>query len=40
MGTYFTRLKPNIVNYKDYKGFVNDYFRSELQYCKKLTVQT
>ena len=28
--TYFPRLKPNIVNYRDYKGFVNDYFRSEL----------
>ena len=28
--TQFPRLKPNIVNYRDYKGFVNDYFRSEL----------
>ena len=28
--THFPRLKPNIVNYKDYEGFVNDYFRSEL----------
>ena len=28
--THFSRLKPNIVNYRDYKGFVNDYFRSEL----------
>ena len=28
--THFPRLKPNIVNYRDYKGFVNDYFRSEL----------
>ena len=26
----FPRLKPNIVNYRDYKGFVNDYFRSKL----------
>ena len=24
------RLKTNIANYRDYKGFVNDYFRSEL----------
>ena len=30
MKTHFPRLKPNIVNYRDYKGFVNDYFRSEL----------
>ena len=28
--THFPRLKPNIVNYRDFKGFVNDYFRSEL----------
>ena len=28
--THFPRLKPNIVSYRDYKGFVNDYFRSEL----------
>ena len=28
--THFPRLKPNIVNYRDYKGFVKDYFRSEL----------
>ena len=28
--THFPRLKPNILNYRDYKGFVNDYFRSEL----------
>ena len=28
--THFSRLKPDIVNYRDYKGFVNDYFRSEL----------
>ena len=28
--THFPRLKPNIVNYRDYKGFVNDYFQSEL----------
>ena len=30
MKTHFSRLKPNIVSYRDYKGFVNDYFRSEL----------
>ena len=24
------RLKASIVNYRDYKGFVNDYFPSEL----------
>ena len=30
MKTHFPRLKPNIANYRDYKGFVNDYFRSEL----------
>ena len=30
MKTHFPRLKPNIVNYRDYKVFVNDYFRSEL----------
>ena len=35
--THFRRLKPNIVNYRDHKGFVNDYFRSELL---NLTVQT
>ena len=28
--TPFPKLKPNIVNYGDYKGFVNSYFRSEL----------
>ena len=28
--THFPRLKPNIFNYRDYKSFVNDYFRSEL----------
>ena len=28
--THFPRLKPSIVNYRDYKGFLNDYFRSEL----------
>ena len=28
--THFPRLKPNIVNYRDYKGYVNDYIRSEL----------
>ena len=28
--THFPRLKRNIVNYRDYKGFVNDYFQSEL----------
>ena len=28
--THFPRLKPNIVNYRDFKDFVNDYFRSEL----------
>ena len=27
---HFPRLKPNIVNYRDYWGFVNDYFRSKL----------
>ena len=36
--THFLRLKPNIVNYRDYKDFVNDYFRSELLQ-KKLTAQ-
>ena len=30
MKTHFLRLKPNIVNYRYYKGFVNDYFQSEL----------
>ena len=30
MKTHFPRLKPDIVNYRDYKGFVNNYFRSEL----------
>ena len=30
MKTHFPRLKPNIVNYRDYKGFLNGYFRSEL----------
>ena len=30
MKTLFPRLKPDIVNYRDYKGFVNNYFRSEL----------
>ena len=28
--THFPRVKSNIVNYRDYKGFVNDNFRSEL----------
>ena len=28
--THFPRVKSNIVNYRDYKGFVNDFFRSEL----------
>ena len=28
--THFRRLKPNIINYRDHKGLVNDYFRSEL----------
>ena len=28
--TRFPRTKPNIINYRDYKGFVNNYFRSEL----------
>ena len=28
--THFPRLEPNIVNYRDYKGFINGYFRSEL----------
>ena len=28
--TPFSRLEPHIVNYRDYKSFVNDYFRSEL----------
>ena len=27
--THFSRLKPNIVNYRDYKVFLNNYFRSE-----------
>ena len=26
----FPRLKINIVSYRDYKGFINGYFRSEL----------
>ena len=26
---HFSRLKTNIVSCRDYKGFVNDYFRSE-----------
>ena len=30
MKTHFPRLKSNIVNYRDYKGFVIDYFRSIL----------
>ena len=30
MKAHFPRSKPNIVNYRDYKGCVNDYFRSEL----------
>ena len=28
--THFPRLKPNIVSHRHDKGFVNDYFRSEL----------
>ena len=28
--THFPRLKPDIVNYRDFKGFLNDYFRSKL----------
>ena len=28
--TYFPRLKTNIVNYRDFKSFVNDHFQSEL----------
>ena len=28
--TPFSRLEPHIVNCRDYKSFVNDYFRSEL----------
>ena len=27
---HFSRLKPNTANDKDYKVFVNDYFRNEL----------
>ena len=27
---HFSRLKPNIANDKDYQGFINDYFPSEL----------
>ena len=34
----FPRLKPNIFNFRDYKGFVNDFFN--LSYWRKLTVQT
>ena len=30
MKTHFPRLKPHIISYRDYRGFVNDYFRSEL----------
>ena len=30
MKTHFPRLKQNIFNYRDYKSFVNDYFRYEL----------
>ena len=29
MKTHFPKLKSNIVNYRDYKAFVNNYFRSE-----------
>ena len=36
--THFPRLKPNIVNYRDYEGFVNDYFRSEL--LQEINTQT
>ena len=28
--THLPRLKPNIVNCRDYKGFVNNYFLSEI----------
>ena len=28
--THYPRLKPNIVNYMDFKGSVNDYFWSQL----------
>ena len=28
--THFPKLKPNVANYRDYKSFVNNYFRSEL----------
>ena len=28
--THFRRLAPSIDDYRDYKGFVNDYFRCEL----------
>ena len=24
--THFPRLKPNIANYRNYEGFVNEYF--------------
>ena len=36
--THFPRLKPNILNYRDYKGFVTINF--DLNYCKKLIVQS
>ena len=29
MKTHFPKLKSNIVNYRDYKAFVNNYFWSE-----------
>ena len=28
--THFLRLKASLVSYRDYKGFINNYFRSEL----------
>ena len=28
--THFPRLKPSIANYRDYKRFANEYFRSKL----------
>ena len=28
--THFLRLKASLVSYRDYKGFMNNYFRSEL----------
>ena len=31
MKTSFERLKPRVINYRDYKSFENKIFREELQ---------